>query len=295
MCRSSRTMSGDTARNRSTAWRGSITQTTRPAPARSKSCSRTRRLVSTSSMASTVAPVIADPSPMPAAVSARGTAVVGRPTSVHRPRRATPEGSGHVRLMEWGGPVDQWGARKGNAMSSRSRLPLSAAALVVLVAVAAATTALWAGVRSIVIDESDRLLKEHTTEAGLVIASLFSGTGADLSVLVTATPPSLEDTSRFNQAAGSLLGPARTISVVEVRTGAVVVVDGVGVAPAEGTVVADDVASLARRAITARGMVSAVIVDGGARRLAFAVPAGGGLVVYETLASRSEERRVGKE
>jgi len=168
-------------------------------------------------------------------------------------------------------------------MPSKSRGPLGLVATFVLVAMLAATAALATVVRSAVGTEKTKLLHERTTEAGLLIGSLFSGLTANLSVLATTTHPQAGSTAMFTASATPLLGAASTIGVLGVTGATVPVLAEVGSGPTTGTIVAGPLADLARRATAAHGMVSSVFDNGHGRHLTFALASANGVVVYETL------------
>jgi signal transduction histidine kinase/CheY-like chemotaxis protein len=168
-------------------------------------------------------------------------------------------------------------------MPTRSRRPLGVISTLVLVSMVAATVALCAVVRSAVRAEQHQLLRERTTEAGLLIGSLFSGLGQDLSVLATTTRPAVGSTDAFTTAAKPLLGSASGVGVAEVTGGSVTVLASVGTGPASGAAATGPRGALLRRAVGAGGMVSATLDDGHGRQLTLAQASANGLVLYETL------------
>jgi signal transduction histidine kinase/CheY-like chemotaxis protein len=168
-------------------------------------------------------------------------------------------------------------------MPSKSRGPLRLVSTLVLVSLVAGSVLLSLAVRSGVRSEQRKLLAERTTEAGLLVGSLFSGIGQNLSTLEIIARPGVGSTDEFISSAQPLLGAASTIGVLQLAGADVSVLASVGAGPLTGAVVTGAQAALARRAVTAKGLVSAVFDEGHGRQLTFALASTNGLVLYETL------------
>jgi signal transduction histidine kinase/ActR/RegA family two-component response regulator len=160
---------------------------------------------------------------------------------------------------------------------------LSTVASLVLVLSVAATVAVSLVARSAVATQQRQMLHERTTEAGLVVGGLYVAMGANLSELATFTQKELWSPASFAPLATPLLGAANTIGVLRVTGTRVSVLASVGAGPAAGVNITDGRAALARRALSAKGMVTAVLDDGQGRRLNYALASGSDRVVYETL------------
>jgi signal transduction histidine kinase/ActR/RegA family two-component response regulator len=154
---------------------------------------------------------------------------------------------------------------------------------VVLIGVAGMSVALALVVRSVVHDQQRRLLHERTAEAGLLVGSLFSSLSTTLPVLAATTHPGAGSTQEFTAQAKQLTGGFGTIGAVRVAGGKVSVVATTGTVPAAGATLTGSRAALATRALGAKGMVSAILVEPSGRQLSFAVSATNGLVLYEDI------------
>ena len=168
-------------------------------------------------------------------------------------------------------------------MTKFARGPLRLLSLAVLIVIAATSVGLSVLARSVVHDQQRRLLHERTSEAGVLVGSLFNGMSATLPVLGMTTHPRPGSTEQFTTAAKQLTGGFGTIGALLVTGDRVSALASTGAGPAQGTTLTGEPAALATRALAAKGMVSAVVNDKGGRLLRLDVPVGGGLVVYEDI------------
>jgi signal transduction histidine kinase/ActR/RegA family two-component response regulator len=168
-------------------------------------------------------------------------------------------------------------------MHTRFGRPLSIISALVGLSLLLATAGLTGVVRSSVGTEQRKLLHAHSTEAALVVESLFSGLGEELSVLAATANPRPGATAAFQAAARPLAGSVTTIGALQVGPGSVSTIASVGAAPAAGVAMANERASLARRALSVRGMVSAVVGDNSDRRLMFALASASDIVIFQTI------------
>lgn len=168
-------------------------------------------------------------------------------------------------------------------MTKTAHGPLRLLSVLVLIVLAGMSLALALVVRSVVNDQQQRLLHERTAEAGILVSSLFNSMSTTLPVLGAATHPRVGSTEQFTTAAKQLTGGFGTIGALQVAGGKVTVLATTGTGPAAGTTLSGDRAALATRALTAKGMISAVVNEPGGRLLRFEVAAGNGLVLYEDI------------
>jgi signal transduction histidine kinase len=153
--------------------------------------------------------------------------------------------------------------------------------LLVLTGVVGAASVITADV----IRAQERLiLRERTGEAAAVLGSAFSGSQASLRLLGALARSDRGQAGLFAAAARSVATSKAQTWLVTAQHGAVTRVTAIaGNGPAVGQVLAGDQERLARRALSATGMVSGVIQAGPAHWLAFALgrAAGPGTVVWE--------------
>lgn len=165
----------------------------------------------------------------------------------------------------------------------RTTRPLRPVSVIVFLALAGVTLAATLGVRSVVADEQRRLLHARTSEAGVLISTLFQGVSATLPVLGVTTRPQPGATEQFTNAAQLMLGEARAIGALHVSGANVSVIASAGNGPDAGAALSAARSRLALRASRLHGMTAAAVDDAGGRVLSFAVPAGPGLVLFEDL------------
>jgi signal transduction histidine kinase/ActR/RegA family two-component response regulator len=168
-------------------------------------------------------------------------------------------------------------------VTQTGRGPLRLLSAVVLIVVAGISVALAMVVRDVVHDQQRRLLHERTSEAGLLIGSLFNSMSTTLPVLGATTHPRPGSTRQFTAAATQLTGGLGTIGALQVAGTRVSAVASTATSPPAGTTITGARAALATRAMAAHGMVSAVLNEPTGRLLSFEVAAGNGLVLYEDI------------
>lgn len=168
-------------------------------------------------------------------------------------------------------------------MTGRAKGPLRLMSVALLIGLAGMSVGLFLGVRTAVADEQRRLLHERTAEASALISSLFDGVATTLSVLGVTSRLQPGASGGFAAVARPLLAGASSIGALHVAGGRVVVLADVGNGPLAGHLVTGPRATLASRALTTRGMVSAVIDQPSGRSLSFAVAVGPGLILFEDL------------
>src|SRR6266568_2029316 len=175
-------------------------------------------------------------------------------------------------------------AADGQAARPRSGRPLRAVSAVTFL-VLAGVVVVSSLITSDVIRGQERLiLRERTGEAAAVLGSAFSGTQASLRLLGTLAHSAQGRGAPFAQAARSVTtapGQAWLVTAQQGPGTKVIAVAGAG--PAVGTVLSEDQARLARRALSATGMVTGLIRQGSARWLMFGLgrAAGPGTAVWE--------------
>lgn len=166
----------------------------------------------------------------------------------------------------------------------RAGHPLRAASAVILL-VLVAVVVVSSLITSNVIRAQERLiLRERTGEAAAVLGSAFSGSQTSLQLLGTLARSGQGRAGTFAEAARSVTTATGQAFMVTAQRGpAARVIAAAGAAPAVGTALPAAQGQLARRAMTATGMVSGMIREGSARWLAFGLGrvAGPGTVVWE--------------
>ena len=175
-------------------------------------------------------------------------------------------------------------AASGQAARPRAGRPLravSAVTFLVLVGVVVVSSL----ITSEVIRNQERLiLRERTGEAAAVLGSAFTGSQASLRLLGTLARSGQGRGALFTEAARSITTAKGQAFLVTAQRGTrTTVIAAAGGAPAVGTLLPADEGQLARRALSATGMVTGLIRQGSARWLAFGVgrTAGPGTVVWE--------------
>jgi signal transduction histidine kinase len=162
--------------------------------------------------------------------------------------------------------------------------PLRAASAVIFL-VLAGVVVIASLVTSQVIRNQERLiLRERTGEAAAVIGSAFSGSQTSLQLLGTLARSGRGAGAEFAAAARSVTTSKTEAFLVTAQRGTETrVIAAAGAAPAVGTAMSGAQGQLARRALTATGMVSGMFQQGSARWLAFGLggAAGPGTVVWE--------------
>jgi signal transduction histidine kinase len=166
----------------------------------------------------------------------------------------------------------------------RARRPVRVASAVTFL-VLAGVVVVSSLITSDVIRAQERLiLRERTGEAAAVLGSAFSGSQASLQLLGTLARSGQGPGGSFAAAARSVTTSRSEAFMVTAQRGTEArVIATAGAAPAVGTVLPAAQGQLARRALTATGMVSGMIREGPVRWLAFGLgrAAGPGTVVWE--------------
>lgn len=176
---------------------------------------------------------------------------------------------------------------RARARRKRARLRLRLISVLTLIVLGGAAVASSLVVQNAIRDQERLLLQERAGEAASVLAGAFAGVQDSLELLGTIAMTDQGRPSSFASAARAVITTSTEGVLVTAQRGTSMVVTArAGNAPAAGQVVPADQARLARRALSAAGMVSGVLPDGSRRWLAFAVgnAAGRGTVVWERVA-----------
>jgi signal transduction histidine kinase len=178
-------------------------------------------------------------------------------------------------------PESAAGGRAARRSAGRPLRAVSAATFLVLAGVGVVSSL----ITSDVIRNQERLiLRERTGEAAAVLGSAFSGSQASLQLLGTLARSDQGRGALFTAAARSITTAKGEAFLVTARRGPQTrVIAAAGDAPPVGTLLAADQGQLARRALSAKGMVTGLIHQGQARWLALGLgrAAGPGTVVWE--------------
>ena len=172
----------------------------------------------------------------------------------------------------------------GPAAGTGGRWPLRAVSAVTFLVLAGVVVAASLITLNVIRDQERLILRERTGEAAAVLGSAFSGTQASLQLLGVLARSDRGQTALFAAAARSVTtSPAQGWLVTAQRGGATTVTAVAGHGPSVGAVLSAGQAGLARRALSAIGMVSGLIRQGSIRWLAFGLgrAAGPGTVVWE--------------
>lgn len=166
----------------------------------------------------------------------------------------------------------------------RAGHPLRAASAVILLVLVAVVVVSSLITNNVIRGQERLILRERTGEAAAVLGSAFSGSQTSLQLLGTLARSGQGRPGTFAEAAGSVTTATGQAFMVTAQRGtAARVIAAAGAAPAVGTGLPAAQGQLARRAMTATGMVSGMIREGSARWLAFGLGrvAGPGTVVWE--------------
>ena len=159
--------------------------------------------------------------------------------------------------------------------------PLSTVILLVLAAVAAASCLIT---QNVVADQERLILREQTAEVAAVVGSAFAGAQSSLQLLGEIARSDQGHPQLFTNAARAVTTTSTQAWLVTTQSGtSLKVTAATGDGPAVGQAVSGDQGTLARRALSAKGLVSGLVRDGGTLRLAFALggAAGPGTVVWQ--------------
>jgi signal transduction histidine kinase len=159
--------------------------------------------------------------------------------------------------------------------------PLSAVILLVLAAGAVASSLIT---QKVVEDQERLILREQTAEVAAVVGSAFAGAQSSLQLLGEIARSDQGHPQLFTNAARAVTTTSTQAWLVTTQSGtSLKVTAATGDGPAVGQAVSGDQGTLARRALSAKGLVSGLVRDGGTLRLAFALggAAGPGTVVWQ--------------
>jgi signal transduction histidine kinase/CheY-like chemotaxis protein len=173
--------------------------------------------------------------------------------------------------------------RTPTARNRRAAGPLKLVTLAVLGVVAATSLSVSTGVRSLVKDQEKRLLHERTSEAGILVTTLFATPTMTLPLLAATTRPSEDSTANFTFVAQAARGGVGTIGALRVRDGVVTTLSAVGDAPAHGTPVTGKRAELALRAALTKKTATGVFDGPAGRTMVLNVPSGEALVLFQEI------------
>ena len=147
--------------------------------------------------------------------------------------------------------------------------PLSAVILLVVVGVAVALSLIT---RNVVRDQEGLILRERTAEVAAVVGSAFASAQSSLQLLGEIARSDQGHPQLFADAARAVTTTSTQAWLVTTQSGTGVrVTAAAGNGPAAGQAVSGDQGQLARRALSARGLVSGLVRDGGTLRVAFAL------------------------
>jgi len=159
--------------------------------------------------------------------------------------------------------------------------PLSAVILLVLAAVAAASCLIT---QNVIQDQERLILREQTAEVAAVVGSAFAGAQSSLQLLGQIAGSDQGHTQLFANAARAVTTASTQGWLVTTQSGTSLrVTAAAGNGPVVGQALSSDQGTLARRALSAKGLVSGFVRDGRTLRLAFALggAAGPGTVVWQ--------------
>jgi signal transduction histidine kinase len=128
------------------------------------------------------------------------------------------------------------------------------------------------------------ILREQTAEVAAVVGSAFAGVQSSLQLLGEVARSDQGHPELFANAAHAVTTTSTQTWLVTTQSGpSLRVTAAAGDGPAVGQAVSGDLGQLAQRALSAKGLVSGLVQDGRALRLAFAMggAAGPGTVVWQ--------------
>lgn len=173
----------------------------------------------------------------------------------------------------------------GPAAAKRVRRPplrfISAVMLLILAGVVVAASL---GTQQVIRGQERLILRDRTAEAAAVIGSAFTGIQSSLQLMGAIARSDQRHSGLFAATARSVSTTrSQTWLVTTQRGSGMTVTATAGNGPAAGRAISGDRERLARRALSAKGLVSGVVRDGHNLRLAFALgqAAGPGTVVWQ--------------
>lgn len=180
-----------------------------------------------------------------------------------------------------GSSAPQAGPTRGKRVRRRPLRPLSAVVLLVLAGVVVASSLIT---RNVVRDQEALILRERTAEVAAVVGSAFAGAQSSLQLLGRIARSDRGRPQLFADAARAVTTTSTQAWLVTTQSGTGLrVTAAAGKGPAVGQAVSGALGRLARRALSAKGLVSGLVRDGRTLRLAFALggAAGPGTVVWQ--------------
>jgi signal transduction histidine kinase len=175
-------------------------------------------------------------------------------------------------------------AMTGKRVKRWSLRPLSAVILLVLAAVATASCLIT---RNVVADQERLILREQTAEVAALVGSSFAGAQSSLQLLGQIAGSGHPHPKLFAAAAHAVTTASTQGWLVTTQSGtSLKVIAAAGNGPIVGQALSGAQGTLARRAMSAKGLVSGFVRDGRTLRLAFALggAAGPGTVVWQETA-----------
>ena len=175
---------------------------------------------------------------------------------------------------------------RANSMTGKrgKRWPLRPLSAVILLVLAAGAVASSLITQKVVEDQERLILREQTAEVAAVVGSAFAGAQSSLQLLGEIARSDQGHPQLFANAARAVTTTSTQAWLVTTQSGtSLKVTAATGDGPAVGQAVSGDQGTLARRALSAKGLVSGLVRDGGTLRLAFALggAAGPGTVVWQ--------------
>jgi signal transduction histidine kinase len=164
------------------------------------------------------------------------------------------------------------------------RPPLRPLSGVILLALAGVAVASSLFTRNVVRDQEGRILRERTAEVAAVVGSSFASTQSSLQLMGVIARSDPGHPQLFAAAARAVTTTSTQAWLVTTRSGTGLrVTAAAGRGPAVGQAVFGDQGQLARRALSASGLVSGLVRQGRTLRIAFALggAAGPGTVVWQ--------------
>jgi signal transduction histidine kinase len=155
---------------------------------------------------------------------------------------------------------------------------------VILLVLAGVAVALSLITRNVVRDQEGLILRERTAEVAAVVGSAFANAQSSLQLLGEIARSDQGHPQLFADAARAVTTTSTQAWLVTTQSGTGLrVTAAAGNGPAAGQAVSGDQGQLARRALSAKGLVSGLVRDGRTLRVAFALgeAAGPGTVVWQ--------------
>jgi signal transduction histidine kinase len=175
-------------------------------------------------------------------------------------------------------------AADGPTPGKRARFrPLRAISVVMLLVLTGVVVASSLITLNVIRDQEQLILRERTAEVAALVGSAFTGVQSSLLLLGAIARSDQGHPQLFTDAARSVATTSTQALVITQRGTSLRVTASAASGPAGGQAISGDRAQLARRALSATGLVSGLVRDGHSVRLAFALgqAAGPGTVVWQ--------------